>query len=756
MKVVQVVPELEEGGVEGETVDMAVYLARKGHESIVVSGGGRMVRTLEKAGCRHLCWSHVGTKNLRCLRYIRKFYHFLEKERVDILHLRSRLPAWLGYLAWRALPSWKRPALVTSFHGFYSVNRYSKIMTQGERVIAVSQGIKTHILDNYGDIAEKIAVIHSGFDEQSFVPEKVSAERVALLRKAWGLEDVRVPVVILPGRITLLKGHDFFIDSLAEVKLPFLALCIGDIDKKNSFLRKVQEKIVRHGLQDKVRFVGHCDDMPAALSLGDVIVSASSSQAEAFGKVAIEAMAMEKPVIATGHGGSLETVLDGKTGWLVEPFNVKQLAACITSCLSDSATAVSVGRAGRRWVFEHFTNEVACCKTEALYQEMLLAKRRRSEQVTVAQLLPELEGGGVERGTLEMGRFLAQEGHRSLVVSGGGRLVRQLEQEGSRHIFMKVGIKSPSSLRYILALRKFFLKENVDVVHLRSRFPAWVGYLAWLSLPPAKRPLLVTTFHGFYSVNAYSAIMTRSEVIIAVSRSIQNHIKEQYRKTENVHLVFRGIDQKVFDPEMVSKERVEALAAQWQLDRSKTVIMLPGRVTRLKGQGVFLKSLKYVTSSCYQAIIVGDGAENSGYFRELQEYVSKECLADKVVFAGHCSDMAAAYLLADVVISASSNKPEAFGRTTAEAMAMAKPVIATAHGGSLEIVVDKETGWLVPPADPEAMGRMLDDVLKKDKKTLCEIGKKGQKRVRKEFTTETMCTRTLNLYMTHLHKKRAQ
>ncbi len=376
------------------------------------------------------------------------------------------------------------------------------------------------------------------------------------------------------------------------------------------------------------------------------------------------------------------------------------------------------------------------------------------KKIKVVQLLPELDGGGVERGTLEMGRFLAAEGHDSLVVSGGGRLVAQLEREGSRHITMNIGVKSPLSLRHIRGLRKLFLKEDIDVVHLRSRVPAWLGYLAWLSLPRAKRPLLVTTFHGFYSVNAYSAIMTCGEVVIAVSEAIRSHIKKCYRKTENVHLVFRGIDQEVFDPQMVSQERLDTLAAQWQLDRGKTVIMLPGRVTRLKGQGVFLKGLEYVGSSSYQVVIVGGGAKKSGYIAELKEYISQKNLADRVLFTGNCSDMAAAYLLADIVVSASSSKPEAFGRTTVEAMAMAKPVIATAHGGSLEIVVDKETGWLVPPSDPVAMGRMVDAVLKKDPKTLCEIGKKAQQRVREKFTTQTMCSHTLKLYLSHLDKKR--
>ena len=158
---------------------------------------------------------------------------------------------------------------------------------------------------------------------------------------------------------------------------------------------------------------------------------------------------------------------------------------------------------------------------------LLLRKRQRepARSLTVVQMLPELEGGGVERGTLELGKYLAEHGHRSLVISAGGRLVGQLEREGSKHIPWNVGSKSPICLKYILPLRRLLQKEQVDVLHLRSRMPAWVGYLAWKSLPKSKRPALVTTFHGFYSVNSYSAIMTKGDGIIAVSESIKKHIQ---------------------------------------------------------------------------------------------------------------------------------------------------------------------------------------------------------------------------------------
>ena len=185
LTIVQVVPEMEEGGVEGETLDLAIFLARQGHNSIVISGGGRMVPYLERGGCRHVLWPHIGEKSARCLKYIGRLKRFLREERADILHLRSRLPAWIGYLAWKALPPRQRPSLITTFHGFYSVNFYSAIMTKGQLVIAVSQTIADHIRKNYPVDAKRIRLVHGGFDTSSFNPEAVAPERIESLRRQW-------------------------------------------------------------------------------------------------------------------------------------------------------------------------------------------------------------------------------------------------------------------------------------------------------------------------------------------------------------------------------------------------------------------------------------------------------------------------------------------------------------------------------------------------------------------------------------------
>ncbi len=753
--IVQILPELDEGGVEGETTDLAIYLAQNGYRSIVISGGGRLVRQLEKAGGIHINWPHIGEKSIRCLRYINTLRRFLMEEKVDVVHLRSRLPAWIGYMSWNLLPVQSRPALVTTFHGFYSLNAYSTIMTKGEKVIAVSKVIHDHILENYKIDRNKIELIHGGFDTEFFDAGRVAPERVKKLREKWQLPEDGTPIIMLPGRLTSLKGQDMFIESLARLKdISFLAVCVGDIEDNSAFTKKLRDKITRYQLKDRVKLVGHCDDMPAALLLTDLVVSASSSQPEAFGKVAVEAMAMGKPVIATRHGGSLETIVEEKTGWFVEPSNTSEMANAIRRVITDKDLLAATGEQGRQWAFENFTALRMCEKTVDLYQELIEEKRRKQERLTVVQMLPELDGGGVERGTLEMGHHLTQNGHTSLVISAGGRMVEQLEGEKSKHIKWPVGSKSPLSLLYVLPLRRLLIKEQVDILHLRSRMPAWIGYFAWKSLPHRKRPVLVTSFHGFYSINYYSAIMTKGNGIIAVSEGIKQHIHEKYKAKGDVKLIFRGVDDLYFDPMKVSEERIANLRNKWGIKKDVPVLMLPGRLSRLKGQTVFLKSLTLLKNTTYQALLVGDTSDNPGYASELNEMISKFNLQEKVRLVGHCDDMPAGLALADLVLSASSSEPEAFGRTTVEAMAMAKPVIATAHGGSLETVVNGKTGWLIKPSDPVDMARKIDQALG-DTERLKSFGVEGQKRVREKFTTQSMCSQTVDLYKQLLQKKKS-
>jgi len=370
LTVVQMLPELEEGGVECETVEMAAYLVHNGHRSIVISSGGRMVNPLEATGSQHLCWKYIGEKSPRCLAHFYPLRRLLVREKVDILHLRSRLPAWIGYLAWKSLPRAVRPRLLTTFHGFYSVNAYSAVMTKGERVVAVSRTIADHIMTAYQTPEDRIDIIYGGFDQELFDPGRVAQERITALARKWQLPDVKPALILLPGRFTRLKGHDFFIRSLARIQhLPWMAVCPGNLDENSDLVTGLKNKIVHLKLTDRVLFPGHCDDMPAAFMLADVVVSASIKP-ESFGRVAVEAQAMETPVIATAHGGSLETVRDRETGWLVAPGDEVRMADALAEAVSDNSLASAFGQNGRRWVERHFTARKMFAATMDLYRRL--------------------------------------------------------------------------------------------------------------------------------------------------------------------------------------------------------------------------------------------------------------------------------------------------------------------------------------------------------------------------------------------------
>ena len=367
--------------------------------------------------------------------------------------------------------------------------------------------------------------------------------------------------------------------------------------------------------------------------------------------------------------------------------------------------------------------------------------------LTIVQMLPELHSGGVERGTLELGKYLVEQGHRSIVVSGSGQMVEQLVAQGSQHVEWEVGKKSLSSLKYISRLRKLLIREKVDILHLRSRLPAWIGYLAWKGMDKNIRPKLVTTFHGFYSINAYSAVMAKGERVIAISSMIKEHIMEHYGvEAERISLVYRGVDRAVFDPAAVAHTRTDALLREWGIDKNRgPLIMLPGRVTSWKGQDVFLKSLASLIHLPWTAVCVGELRENSAYTKSVLALLDQLQLRGRVKFTGDCRDMAAAYLAADVVVSAASKEAEAFGRVAIEAQAMGRPVIATAHGGSLETVLPGRTGWLVTPDDADSLAVSIQAALE-DRDLLLRYGAAGRMWVMDNFTTDIMCEKTVSIY----------
>ncbi len=368
--------------------------------------------------------------------------------------------------------------------------------------------------------------------------------------------------------------------------------------------------------------------------------------------------------------------------------------------------------------------------------------------LTVLQVLPRLETGGVERGTVDVAAAIVAAGGRALVVSAGGRMEAELARAGAEHVTMRVDRKSPGRiLRNAGRLAGLIRREQVDIVHARSRAPAWSARAA------ARRAGVpfVTTFHGVYGTGfplkkAWNRIMTAGDRTIAVSDYIADHIRRRYRVPDGrIAVIHRGVDLDLFDVRAVSEARVVQLAERWQLPDGAPAIMLPGRFARWKGHAVLIDALARMQRADAVALLIGADSGREGYRGELLQRVRRRGLDGAVRFIDHCNDMPAAYMLADVVVSAST-RPEAFGRIAAEAQAMGRPAIATDHGGARETVIPGETGWLVPPGDATALAGALDAALSLTGAERARMAKAAVANVRRTFSKQAMTARTLALY----------
>jgi len=329
---------------------------------------------------------------------------------------------------------------------------------------------------------------------------------------------------------------------------------------------------------------------------------------------------------------------------------------------------------------------------------------RAMVRLSVAQLIPALNGGGVERGTLEVARELVRCGHRSVVISAGGRLVPQLVDEGSQHLAWPLGVKSPLTLRWVWPLRRWLAEQRIDILHARSRLPAWAGWLAWRGMDPMTRPRFVTTVHGLYSVSRYSAIMTRGERVIAVSETIRDYLQRHYPRlpAERIQVIPRGVDPAAFPYgyQPASKWLAEWYQRYPQL-RNAQVLTLPGRLSRLKGHEEFIKlinELRVRGLPVYGLIAGGVEPGRQRYADQLQYQVQTRGLNDAILFAGHRADMREIYATSTLVLSLSA-QPESFGRTVLEALSLGIPVAGYDHGGVGEILHRLYPAGLTPPGD---------------------------------------------------------
>ncbi|MDK9559579.1 glycosyltransferase family 4 protein [Marinobacter sp. M216] len=368
----------------------------------------------------------------------------------------------------------------------------------------------------------------------------------------------------------------------------------------------------------------------------------------------------------------------------------------------------------------------------------------------ILQALPALYSGGVERGTVEFASDLVKRGHESFVVSKGGPMAEQLRGQGSTHIFMPIHRKSPTSFGQILPMRRLLLELKPDVIHVRSRMPAWIIHLALRSMAPHQRPAVVSTFHGMYSVNPYSAIMTRADHLIAVSRCVREYVLDNYPVPEHkLTVIQRGVDINAFRQRELSPQWLQRWFRQYPQLAGKKVIMMPGRISRWKGQMDFLAMMAKLVRhrpDCHGIIVGGTEPGKERFLEQLERERSRLELTDKVSFLGQRNDMTTLYLLADVVCHMST-KPEPFGRTVTEALASGTPVAGYNRGGAAETLQACFQAGLVTPDDTTAFAETVLRLLDSGKSAI---------EIPHRFHLEAQTESTLKIYEQVLERRQLQ
>jgi glycosyltransferase involved in cell wall biosynthesis len=361
---------------------------------------------------------------------------------------------------------------------------------------------------------------------------------------------------------------------------------------------------------------------------------------------------------------------------------------------------------------------------------------------TVLQILPELDCGGVERGTLEVAAELVQRGHRSIVISGPGQMVSQLVSEGSEHINLAVGKKSIfSAIKLIPVLRKIFEEQKVDVIHARSRLPAWLAYLAWKKMDADKRPHFITTVHGPYTVNRYSKIMVSGERIIAISQYIKDYIVNNYPDTDEskIEIIHRGISKDKFPYGFKpSYEWLTNWQTQYPQLSEKFIVTLPGRITRWKGHNDFIDIItKAIDKGLNVHGIIAGGIDKGKekYLDELKSIISSNKMEKHFTFIGQRSDMKEVMSVSDIVLSLATT-PEAFGRTALEALCLGTPVIAYDHGGAKEVLAEMFPEGKAVPLDTDSVVSIINQFYES-----MPIVKDSN-----AFTLESMLDKTISIY----------
>lgn len=369
--VMQVIPNLGAGGAEQGCIDVAAGIARAGATSIVVSNGGPRVHELARAGAIHIQLPVHSKNPITLWRNIGRLQSLIKKHKVDIIHARSRAPAWSCMKAAKAAGI----HYMSTCHAAYKISGeakrfYNSAIAKGERVIAISYYIADYLQKNYKTDPNIIRVIQRGIALEKFHPGAVSAAHLIRLTREWRVPD-GMNIVLMPARITRIKGHHILIEAMAKLdREDVFCIIIGDDQGRTEYRQELENAIAAHHLEGRIRIINHCNDMPSAYMLSAVVV-VPSTQPEGFGRIPIEAQAMGRPVIAADHGGVRETIIPGETGWLVPPGDAGALAAAISQALSlDAEQRAILAARTMHHVAEYFTRDHMVGQTLDVYAEL--------------------------------------------------------------------------------------------------------------------------------------------------------------------------------------------------------------------------------------------------------------------------------------------------------------------------------------------------------------------------------------------------
>jgi glycosyltransferase involved in cell wall biosynthesis len=378
-----------------------------------------------------------------------------------------------------------------------------------------------------------------------------------------------------------------------------------------------------------------------------------------------------------------------------------------------------------------------------------------SSELKVLQVIPKLGYGGAETGCYDLAHYLHENNCTSFIATSGGDLIKFIDKKKVKLFRLPVHSKNPLIIIFnTFALVFIILVNGISIVHARSRAPAWSCFLA----TKITRKKFVTTFHGTYNFNNsikkfYNSIMVRSNLIIAGSNFIFSHINKNYSRylgaKKKLLVIFRGINVDYFDPSTTTETQEKQLLIDWQIDKSKKIILLPGRLTSWKGQESFIEALSLVNKELgydsFYGVILGSDQGRNVYKKKIIRLVEQHRLTNQLKFIEHCKNMPVAYKISDLIVSASI-EPESFGRVAVEAQSMKKPILASDIGGSNETVENGKTGFLFEAGNPISLSNKILEILKLDESTLKSMGNEGRKNIIKKFNVEKMCFSTYSEY----------